>query len=214
MSIKTKFGNAYVTSGGYLAISSIKEGNLNKLVHRLVFEDFYKIKLPSDVHIHHLDGNKQNNEIWNLVPMTNQEHSTLHHTGVKFTEERCKKISEAKKGYEYSEEAKQKMREAKLGKKQPLEMIMNRSKTTNKLGLFRVFKAQNKSCKQGFDYCYNYTDGNKRKELHSIDILKLRKRVIEKGLPWVIIDEEKVRLEFPPEVADKIIQTIQGDSYE
>lgn len=209
MSVKTKFGTAYKDYQGYMRISSVKEGNHNKFVHRLVFEDFYKIKLPSNIIIHHLDGNKQNNEIWNLIPLTNEEHSRLHHTGVKFTEERCKKISEAKKGGIMSEESKQKMREAKLGKKQPLEMIINRNRACNTLGIFRVFKSQNKSCKQGFDYCYNYTDGDKRKELHSINILKLRQRVIDKGLPWIIVDEEKVMMEFSDNVANNILKAIK-----
>lgn len=218
MSIETKFGTAYVDTHGYLRISSVKEGNHNKLVHRLVFEDFYNISLneefPDGVIIHHEDGNKLNNEIWNLVPMTNQEHSIMHHTGVKFTEERCRKISEAKKGFKYTEESKQKMREAKLGKSQPMEMMLNRSKTVNKIGLFRVFKAPNKSCKKGFDYCYNYTENNKRKEIHSVDILKLRKRVIEKGLPWIVVDVNKVKAEFGDNLADRILSAISEDSYE
>lgn len=209
MSIETKFGTAYKNSQGYMVISSMKEGNHNKFLHRLVFEDFYKIKLPSNIIIHHNDGDKTNNEIWNLIPLTNEEHSRMHHTGAVFTEERCKKISEAKKGCIISEESKQKMREAKLGKKQPLDMIINRSRASNTLGIFRVYKSQNKSCKQGFDYCYNYTEGDKRKEMHSIDILKLRKRVINKGLPWVIIDEEKVRLEFSENTAIKLLTAIK-----
>ena len=208
MSVKTKFGTAYKDYHGYMRISSVKGGNHNKLVHRLVFEDFYKIKLPADVIIHHNDGDKTNNEIWNLIPLTNEEHSRMHHTGAVFTEERCRRISEAKKGFKYSEESKQKMREAKLGKHQPLEMVVNRSRTNNKMGLFRVFKSQNKSCKQGFDYCYNYTENNKRKEIHSIDILKLKKRVIEKGLPWIVVDENKLKLEFGDVLAKKILKAI------
>ena len=211
MSVKTKFGTAYKDHHGYMRISSVKEGNHNKLVHRLVFEDFYKIKLPSDVIIHHNDGDKTNNEIWNLIPLTNEEHSRMHHTGAVFTEERCRRISEAKKGFKYSEESKQKMREAKLGKRQPLEMVVNRSRTNNKMGLFRVFKSQNKSCKQGFDYCYNYTENNKRKEIHSIDILKLKKRVIEKGLPWIVVDENKLKLEFGDVLAGKVLAAIKGE---
>ena len=191
MSIATKFGSAYVDPQGYLRISSIKEGNHNKLVHRLVFEDFYKIKLPSNIIIHHLDGNKQNNEIWNLIPLTNEEHSRLHHTGVKFTEERCKKISEAKTGFKFTEESKQKMRDAKIGTKQSLETMVARGKKLNKTGIFRVFIKKNKSCKQGWNYCYNYTENGKRKEINSIDIHKLKQKVLDKGLDWIILDNEK-----------------------
>lgn len=196
----------------------MKEGNHNKLVHRLVFEDFYKVNLDEffdeKMIIHHDDGDRLNNNIWNLVPMTNQDHSVMHHTGVKFSEERCKRISESKKGFKYSEESKQKMREAKIGKKQPLSMMINRAKSMNKIGLFRVFKAQNKSCKQGFDYCYNYVENGKRKELHSVNILKLRRKVIERGLDWIVIDENKVMDEFGIEMTNRILDTISDDSYD
>lgn len=57
-SFKTKFGTAYVTSRGYVKICSVKEGNENKLLHRLVFEDFYNVKLPSNIIIHHNDKNQ------------------------------------------------------------------------------------------------------------------------------------------------------------
>lgn len=76
--IQTKFGTASISYEGYYRITSVKEGNLNKLLHRLVFEDFYQTELPSDWIIHHVDGNKLNNEIWNLVPMTKSEHAAIH----------------------------------------------------------------------------------------------------------------------------------------
>ena len=76
--LETKFGKARVGDIGYYRISSHKEGNYGKLLHRLVFEDFYKIKLPQSVLIHHEDKNPLNNEIWNLVPMTRAEHAAIH----------------------------------------------------------------------------------------------------------------------------------------
>ena len=80
MTIATKFGNVGISDDGYYRVYSKKEGNYMKLLHRLIFEDFYQTKIPSDWIIHHEDGNKLNNEIWNLVPMTKQEHVTIHHT--------------------------------------------------------------------------------------------------------------------------------------
>jgi len=99
--IKTKFGNARVNAYGYYAISSTKEGNRDKLLHRLIFEDFYNIKLPSDILIHHDDENKLNNEIWNLIPMTKKEHHVLHHKNKKIPEELVEKrcISRNSTGY-------------------------------------------------------------------------------------------------------------------
>lgn len=205
MTIKTKFGKAYVDTQGYLRIFSRKEGNCNKLVHRLVFEDFYQIKLSKNTHIHHEDGNKLNNEIWNLIPLNPSEHSRIHGIGVKCTEETRRKISKSLKGHKYSEESKEKMRQAKLGKKQPLDMRINRSKTTNKLGLFRVFKSQNKSCKQGFDYCYNYTENGKTKTINSVNILKLKEKVINRGWEWIVLDEDKVINNFDKKTAESLI---------
>lgn len=57
--------------------------------------------------------------------------------------------------------------------------------------IFRVFIKKNKSCKQGWNYCYNYTENGKRKEINSIDIHKLKQKVLDKGLDWIILDNEK-----------------------
>lgn len=76
--IETQFGIAIQNKYGYYQIKSRKEGNHNKYLHRLIFENFYGIKLLSNIHIHHLDEDKSNNEIWNLIPMTKQEHNSLH----------------------------------------------------------------------------------------------------------------------------------------
>jgi hypothetical protein len=50
--------------------------------------------------------------------------------------------------------------------------------------------------------------------MHSVDILKLKKRVIAKGLEWIVLDEEKVKAEFGNELADRIIDTLNNDTYE
>ena len=77
--MKTKFGDASLNKGHY-RIHSKKEGNYGKYLHRLIFEDFYQIKLPNNIAIHHEDGSPLNNEIWNLVPMTIAEHTAIHHS--------------------------------------------------------------------------------------------------------------------------------------
>jgi len=96
--ICTKFGNATKDGNGYYRISSVKEGNFSKLFHRLVFEDFYKISLeeefPNGIHIHHIDKDITNNEIWNLEPITPSDHQNIHHKGIslslKSKENMCK----------------------------------------------------------------------------------------------------------------------------
>lgn len=40
--MKTKYGNAKIGNMGYYVITSYKEGNHRKLLHRLIWEDFWK----------------------------------------------------------------------------------------------------------------------------------------------------------------------------
>ena len=47
------------------------------LMHRYVWE-FYNCKIPKGYHIHHIDGNKANNDISNLQLMKGVDHWKLH----------------------------------------------------------------------------------------------------------------------------------------
>ena len=74
--MQTKFGNAIPNSYGHYVITGGKYRG--KRLHRLVYEDYYKIKIPDDWDIHHIDEDKSNNTIDNLVLMTHEEHTILH----------------------------------------------------------------------------------------------------------------------------------------
>ena len=78
--METKFGNAELWGNGYYYITSTKEGNFKKLLHRLIFEDFYG-PIPDGCNIHHKDGNPLNNCIMNLQLLTKSQHHKLHSTG-------------------------------------------------------------------------------------------------------------------------------------
>lgn len=60
-----------------------KKVRLNKFEtideHRLVMEKFLNRKLNFNEIVHHIDGNKSNNEISNLQILTRSEHSKLHY---------------------------------------------------------------------------------------------------------------------------------------
>lgn len=46
--------------------------------HRRIYEDHYNVRLPTNIEIHHIDGNHSNNDITNLMPVTIQEHFEIH----------------------------------------------------------------------------------------------------------------------------------------
>lgn len=162
--IKTKFGNAKIHNSGYYIITSRVEGNHHKLLHRLIFEDFYQIKLPKNIVIHHEDGNKLNNEIWNLVPMTDKEHNSLHNTGEKSNN---------------------------YGKYPKLSSRIKKSLNDNTTGFFRVGKRFDKRYASGFIWVYQFGYKGKQKQILSTDLLKLKNKIISRGMDWFIIDEEK-----------------------
>lgn len=122
--IETKFGSANLNSEGYYAITSVKEGNCGKLLHRLIYEDEVG-PIPDGYHVHHINHNKIDNSIENLQALSLSEHSRLHTTGKNnpmygkhLTNEHKEKLRKAftgennpRYGVKHTEETKQKMRE-------------------------------------------------------------------------------------------------------
>ena len=70
--------------------------------------------------IHHLDENKLNNSLSNLVYLTRSEHTKIHNKGKQLSEETKRKLSESHKGRTFSEEWKKKLSEANKGNKNML----------------------------------------------------------------------------------------------
>lgn len=176
--MQTKYGSAHLNKDGYYEITSKLEGNFHKLVHRLVFEEFYKIKLSPNIIIHHDDGDKTNNKIWNLIPLTKAEHTTLHSRGNTWS-----------RGKVMSDETRAKLSKAHKGKTISQSQRINRSKADNSTGFLRVYIKPAKTTKQGFSWCYQYQEGNKRKNWTSVDLLKLKEKILLNGLEWLVIDE-------------------------
>lgn len=92
--MKTKWGNAKINNDGYYIIRSWKEGNSGKLLHRLIWEDFWGCEIPKGYVIHHRDHNPLNNCIMNLQLMKRSEHISLHHKGKLHSDEAKRKMSE------------------------------------------------------------------------------------------------------------------------
>ena len=77
-----------------------------------------------DYDIHHLDENKMNNSLSNLVYLSKSEHTKIHSEKRVFSDETKQKMSEVHKGRKASEETKQKISEAlkekNAGEKNPM----------------------------------------------------------------------------------------------
>lgn len=96
--MKTKWGNAKINKKGYYQITSRKEGNNDKLLHRLIWEDFYGKPVPEGYDIHHINMVRTDNRIQNLQCVERGLHMRFHHKDKVVSEETKQKISKKMKG--------------------------------------------------------------------------------------------------------------------
>ncbi len=68
-------GGKVLRKDGYILV---EENGERQLEHRKVMEIELRRRLRSDEHVHHLDGNKSNNSINNLIVLSRQDHASLH----------------------------------------------------------------------------------------------------------------------------------------
>lgn len=145
--IRTKWGNAKINNNGYYMING-------KLLHRLIFEDFYG-QIPDGCHVHHKDGNTLNNCILNLQLLTEFEHKFLHNKGKKMSDVTKQKISK------------------KMSEIQNTTGYYRVYKRKNK-----TYKQGFQWCYQYYD------ETGKRIPITSVNLDKLKEKVKAKGLPW------------------------------
>lgn len=73
--MKTKYGNGHQRTDGYIQITS--GPYKGKLLHRLIYEEVYG-PIPKGYAIHHIDGDKTNNNPGNLMLLSKSNHHKLH----------------------------------------------------------------------------------------------------------------------------------------
>ena len=170
--LHTKYGTANVYDE-YYEITTKKEGNFQKKLHRLIYEDFWGVKLPPEIVIHHRNGNKLDNCILNLEAMTKSEHTTHHMIG-----------NTHNIGNHHSDETKRKQSISKIGVPRSDELKKHLSKQKSSTGYFRVTKRKRNN-HQGFSWRYRVHDLGKEVVFESMDIDKLKEKVIANGYEWI-----------------------------
>lgn len=69
-------GYGYITNKGYHRIWDIKQKRY-RLAHNVIWGNYYG-DIPKGMQVHHIDGNKQNNNIENLKLVDSLTHKRLH----------------------------------------------------------------------------------------------------------------------------------------
>lgn len=88
-------------------------------IHRILMYTYYGYRDGKVWNIHHIDENKLNNNIENLIYLTKSDHNSLHkkgkptwNKGKHLPEETKFKMSMSRKGKQHTEETKRKMSES------------------------------------------------------------------------------------------------------
>ena len=122
-------GDIFDTETGEVLQLKLHKGRLSfkkMSVHQIMAHTFYGYK-PGYV-VHHKDENKLNNALSNLIYLTPEEHTRLHHKGKptwtkgkNHSEETKVKMSDAHKGKHHSTEHKAKISASRKGKQHSVE---------------------------------------------------------------------------------------------
>lgn len=102
-------------------------------------------------------------------------------------------------GRHLSDEHKKKISDAQKGRKYDEKKVIEMSRQSSSTGFYHVIKQKSVEVDQGFIYRYTfYDEEDNKKQISSVDIEKIEKNVKDKGLLWLIVDEDKAQktLEF------------------
>ena len=131
-----------------------ENGNENRFQNETGFENENQSQNENELQNHFQNENQNENELENELKMNSQKRRLNHLK--KHKEETCK------------------------------DYYLRQSLAhNNSSGYFRVTKAVCKRCQQGYTWKYQYYDEQGQKQvLQSTDLLKLKEKVLKKGLTW------------------------------
>lgn len=72
-------------------------------------------------------------------------------------------------------------------------MSIRRSQAGTGTGFYKVSLHKNSGCLQGFTWTYNYKVSKKQKEISRVNLIELKKIILQKDLEWQVVDEEKAK---------------------
>lgn len=131
--------------------------------------------------------------------ISNAKKGEKHHMwGKKHKPSTIKKISDAGRKRKQTEYTKQKLSKLRSGENNPFynkhhsqEDRIRMSKIHSSTGYYRVYKQKKDDVNQGFIWVYQYYDENKkRKRLSSVDLAKLKQKVIDNGFIWLKLSDD------------------------
>lgn len=169
--LHTKFGNCSLNNVGHYRVTSRNEGNHGKLLHRLIWEDFYGCEVPKGFVIHHKNGDKLDNCILNLQLMRDKEHRSFHNTGKDNSNEN----------------------NPMWNKNHKLTTKLKISSRHTKTGIYRVNLRMSPRSKKGYRWYYEFRDENTKQTISATDLMSLKKRVLNNEWDWIVVNEDKLK---------------------
>lgn len=99
------------------------------------------------------------------------------------------------------------------GKKISHERKLKYSESSNSTGFFRVSKFPCEKCQNGFTWIYQWYEAGKKKSIYSVDLNELKKKVLNKGLDWIVINKEKAIATIEENSNNKYVVGASGVKY-
>ena len=76
LGLKVQWEYKRIDKDGYIEV--VLDSSVKQREHRYIYEQYLNRKLEPNEHIHHLDENKQNNKLENLIIVSPGQHNRLH----------------------------------------------------------------------------------------------------------------------------------------